>query len=514
VQKVEKRSTRKPMGARRDDIVSNDRAQIAIQVLSPDRPRGRVTELAKAYEVTRQTIYDISAAGERVLREGLEPGPHGPQPREPKIEVTRDRMVRSTVVLTGAGVSQRDVQVCLEEMLDSSVSLGWVNGELAKAETKAEQVNAEMEPQVEESLSGDELYANGEANLLLVGNDSLYIYELSRQAECDGEAWGCVLLDAPESAQFASDAGTALAAGVEAAGIEVHQLDWDHLLRPMWGQATRLEKQGYAVLKAVEARAVQFEQSHTAKRLKQHLAKWEELCQEAEQVLARHDDFLEIARAVDEQFTLIDLETGQLRDPAAGAATLRELGLRLSTWTGRIYQKLSRNLSNWADGLFAYQPVLAGALAPLIDRWGAPAIQALARIWQVETDEKRRPLPLVEQHARQRIWETCLDTAVDLLGLDQLWAAWDALSDVLNKSWRGSMLAECINSLLRPVLDRRKHTDQGCLELFRFLHNTHTFARGKRAGHSPAALAGIHIPVDPLVLLGLPPKCQSNSLGF
>jgi type IV pilus assembly protein PilB len=33
------------------------------------------------------------------------------------------------------------------------------------------------------------------------------------------------------------------------------------------------------------------------------------------------------------------------------------------------------------------------------------------------------------------------------------------------------MLAECLNSLLRPLLDRRKQTDQGCLELFRLLHN-------------------------------------------
>jgi hypothetical protein len=502
------------MGARRDDIMSNDRAQIAIQVLSPDRPRGRVTELAKAYEVTRQTIYDISVAGEKMLLEGLEPGQHGPQAREQKVEVDRDRLVRSTVVLTGAGVSQRDVQGCLEEMLDSSVSLGWVNGELAQVETRAGQVNAEMKTVVEETMSGDELYANGEANLLLVGNDSLYIYELSRQSECDGEAWGCVLLEMPENTQFASDAGTALAAGVQEAKIEVHQLDWDHLLRPMWGQATRLEKQSYAALKAVEARAAQFERTHTTKRLEQHLVKWEELSQEAEETLTRHDDFLEIARAVDDQFALIDLETGQLRDPATGAATLRELGQRLSTWSGRIYQKLSRHLCNWADGLFSYQPVLAKALAPLIDRWGALAIQALSRLWQIEADEKRRPLPLVEQHARQNIWEACLDTAAALLGLDQLWNAWDALSDVLNKSWRGSMLAECINSLLRPVLDRRKHTDQGCLELFRFLHNTHTFARGKRAGYSPADLVGIQIPDDPLVLLGLPPKCQSNSLGF
>jgi hypothetical protein len=66
-----------------------------------------------------------------------------------------------------------------------------------------------------------------------------------------------------------------------------------------------------------------------------------------------------------------------------------------------------------------------------------------------------------------------------------------------------------VNSLLRPVLDARKHTDQGCLELFRFLHNVHTFERGKRAGYSPAQLVGLDVPGDPLTLLGLAPKAGS-----
>jgi hypothetical protein len=68
------------------------------------------------------------------------------------------------------------------------------------------------------------------------------------------------------------------------------------------------------------------------------------------------------------------------------------------------------------------------------------------------------------------------------------------------------MLAECVNSLLRPFLDGRKQTDQGCLDLFRFWHNVHPFERGKRAGHSPAQLVGIDVPADVLTLLGLAPK--------
>ncbi|MCP4363315.1 MAG: hypothetical protein GY796_35395 [Chloroflexi bacterium] len=87
--------------------------------------------------------------------------------------------------------------------------------------------------------------------------------------------------------------------------------------------------------------------------------------------------------------------------------------------------------------------------------------------------------------------------------------AWETLATILGQSWCGSMLAECINSLLRPLLNRRKHTDQGCLELFRFLHNVRPFNRGKRAGHSPAELVDIDLPVDPLTLLGLAPKVSS-----
>lgn len=89
-------------------------------------------------------------------------------------------------------------------------------------------VNQNFRALVEETLSGDEIYSNGNPNLLVVGNESLYIYALTRQPDCNGDTWGCVLLDSPYSPQFASDGGLGLAAGAQAAGVSVHQLDWDH----------------------------------------------------------------------------------------------------------------------------------------------------------------------------------------------------------------------------------------------------------------------------------------------
>jgi len=495
------------MGARRDDITARQRKEIAIQVLSPHRPWGTVSQLAGEYGVTPKTVYNIRDAAAQVLEVGLQPGPHGPQPAEKAMVVDRNRLVRGTVVLTEQGVSQRGVAACLGELLDTRMSPSWVNVVLAQAEEQAAAVNTAWRPQTRETLSGDEIFSHGQPNLLVVGNDSLFIHALTRQPLLDGDTWGCVLLETPDSPQFASDGGTALAAGVVQAELETsHQLDWDHLLRPLWGQVARLERQAYAALEKVEDRSAKFDQAHTPGRLQQHFSAWEKLSATAEEKMTLHDEFLGMAHQVDDWFALIDLPTGQLRDPVAGAASLRHLSQQLASWEGRIYEKLSRNLDSFAEGLFSYQPVLAAALAPLLERWGAPAIQALCRIWQIEADEQRHPQPWSERRARQALWAESLDEAVALLGEEQLWLAWDALSAVLGRSWRGSMLAECVNSLLRPVLDGRKHTDQGCLELFRFLHNARPFERGKRKDHSPAELAGLIVPDDPLTLLGLAPK--------
>jgi len=494
---------------RRDDIVAVERAQIAIEMMSPNRTWGSVTQLAKAQRLSRQTLYDMATKGRDALVQAMSPEPHGPQPRQHNIVVTKNQLQRGVLALSEQGVSQRGVKVCLSEMLDTNVSLGWVNGTLSGLEKIAQQVNQQLKPVCQETLAGDEMFANGLPNLLVVGNDSLYIYALTRQDGRDGDTWGCVLLDMPETKQFASDAGTGLAAGVQTAEWSHHQLDWDHLLRPMWGQATRLEEQAYSALTKVEERESLFIKAQTNKRLQQHLAKWEILEAEADKKIERLDAFSRIARHVDDYFALIDLETGELLDADKGIDTLQCLGEQMSSFSGRIYQKLASNLKNWAQCLFTYQALLSPEMAVLTTKYGSEAITALCRIWQCEADEKRHRLALPEKEKRQQIWQQSFEAAYLCLGDTRFGSAWEEVSTLLSHPWRGSMLAECVNSLLRPILDRRKHTDQGCLDLFRFLHNVRPFLRGKRAGQSPSQLVGICLPDDPLSLLGLSPKVSS-----
>lgn len=125
------------MGARKDNITGKERAEIAMEVLPRSRPHGTVTRLAREYDVSRQTIYTISGVGREVLLRNMAPGAHRPQAAEKVVLVNRDRLARSAVVLTYAGVSQRDIGKCCDALLDTTVSAAWVNAELAKREALA-----------------------------------------------------------------------------------------------------------------------------------------------------------------------------------------------------------------------------------------------------------------------------------------------------------------------------------------------------------------------------------------
>jgi hypothetical protein len=93
------------VAARRDDIVAANRMQIAIEMMSPYRPRGRVAELAEVYQLSRQALYDMGAKGKASLWQALEPGSHGPQAREQAVLVTKARLQRSVLTLSVGGGS-------------------------------------------------------------------------------------------------------------------------------------------------------------------------------------------------------------------------------------------------------------------------------------------------------------------------------------------------------------------------------------------------------------------------
>jgi len=197
------------VGSRKDHITGTERAQIALACWATgDKHDGTRQRLAQEHQIARQSVYNIARKAREVLPVALEPGRHGPAPWSQTVEVSRGHLVRSVLVLFRHGVSEREMPDCLEQILGPRPALGWVSGRLAELAGRAAGVNAQWMPAIGEGLAGDEIYSQGQPNLLVVGNDSLYIYALTRQPMRDGETWGCVLLDTPNTPHLARDGGT------------------------------------------------------------------------------------------------------------------------------------------------------------------------------------------------------------------------------------------------------------------------------------------------------------------
>jgi len=492
------------MGNRRDDITGTQRTQIALACLAATGKRdGTIQQVAQAHGISRQSVHYIVRRAGAVLPAALEPGPHGPTPLSHQLDVTRGHLRRSVMVLLDCRVPERLMPYCLEQLLAHRPSLGWVSGQVRDLARRAAQVNEAWTPSVGEGLAADELFSHGQPNLLVVGNDSLFIYALTRQPTRDGDTWACVLWDTPTTHQLARDGGTGLGAGA-ALAERPDQLDWWHVFRDLWSIDASRERKAYGALAEVMEREAQFDQARTPKRLAQHYRQWEKLNQKAEEAIASYDQYDALARQVDGLFAMIEVHTGQVGNVQDKMARLQSLGQEIHSLGGRACTTLGTTLINQAPALCAYLPRLAQALAPLQAQWGVGPIAALCRIWQVEEHLRRGHLSLAERRDLNAMWRASLDEAATAMG-EAVFEAWDEVEGVLGLNWRGSNAAECVNSLLRPHLDAHRYTDQEALELRRFLHNVHTFERGKRAGHSPAQLVGLDLPDDPFTLLGLPP---------
>ena len=130
----------------------------------------------------------------------------------------------------------------------------------------------------------------------------------------------------------------------------------------------------------------------------------------------------------------------------------------------------------------------------------------MARLWRLEhavrNGQHQFRQAILEAEQWLALWIETDPAAQELAG---------QLLPLLESTVRTSSVAETINSVLRPYLDRRREcTDlvsrQLFLNLFVLWFDLHSFERGPRNGKSPYELAGIDLgSSDWLTLLGFPP---------
>jgi hypothetical protein len=228
-----------------------------------------------------------------------------------------------------------------------------------------------------------------------------------------------------------------------------------------------------------------------------------------------HDQFATWLNHLHDALSLVDIRSGEIRDPATSQWFLEEILSGIEQIAQKRVKKFAKTLRNHQSQLLTFLDWTAAALADYDAQLtiyipDAQArlqfMQAVARSWLLDQ-------MLINGHRQWRAEAKKAASLVQSVTATNVVLAEFALSlrKVLDASGRTSSLIEAINSLLKPFFRNRKgfknqETMQAFLNLFVLWHNMRVYdPRCKRGGKSPFQLAGIDLGTDDwLTLLGYP----------
>jgi hypothetical protein len=481
-----------------EHISLEERAAIGMVAALNRGVYGAVTGIAREMGTSRKFVYGLADRVVRAVSEAMAPSPPGPRPQSLRLEVDRRMLDRAIVTLAMAGgVSERGIAQCLGEIYRVRPSVGYIDGVLSRASAQAARFNAGFRMEMAAAqVEADELFACGRAHLLAVEHSSLLILALQRPERCDKEAWRETLESVRGRGvglvRLGSDGGRALGGAVgELPGVE-HQLDLFHALRKVARVVRGLESAAYGAIAKEEKLAGKAKGLDPARLMGGYMHdRLGELRIESEMKIGRYEAMRTLGEWVAEALDAIDIRTGRLRGRTECLSELRAATELMRDLHIDSVRELAAYLDRSGPALLAYADQLSLPMARLAREMGSEGLRMLSREWLlgkrlrhargVRRTQARREL------LRMRLLST-LHFGADYPDSRRRVAA------LLDSTMRGSSLAECVNSLLRPYAQIMRGLGERFLPLFQLYRNAHVFERGKRAGASPFQLAGIDTP--------------------
>lgn len=487
------------MPFQKEHITIDQRMHIVTSIIGQPRQWGLVTKLARASDLSRQSVYNMVERGREALSNSLLPEASGRPTPSLVLSIDKNRIDRGIATLTTAAhASNEGVRICLEEMLEVRRSPGYVSGVLGWAKAGAHSRLESLCPPGAIRADLDEIFTGSTPNLAVIDRDSLLILSLAHCDSRDSTAWGVVLLEQAARgvvvAEAASDGALGIAGGLkEAAVTSVHLGDLFHALRDLMVVAGQLEKAAYAAIaneeqaRLVEAEARAKQPRRGPKRRGQLSVALATAASTA--AIRRFDDYRWLVSMVSVGVAPVEARSGRLRTAQEAAEALVAVVELLRGMGEARINRAAAKLERSIAGLVAYLKQLAGELAPWLERLGKETVELSGWGWQ-----HRQRLGLTTEAAVEAAFP-----GAQQAGVRAVWRA-------LDNAHRGSSLVECINSLLRPHLLVHRGADQGLLDLLACYLNHRVFSRGKRQGKSPLQWAGLPEAGDWLVAIGFAPK--------
>jgi hypothetical protein len=377
--------------------------------------------------------------------------------------------------------SVRNIQTCLELVLETHRSIGFISQTLQQAGEAASLQNRQLalpEPVLGEA---DEIFQGRNPCLTVVDGRSFAVIYLSPQEKRDAVTWGVSFLELQEQGISFQDIACDEAKGIRG-GIQQAELlaplrpDLFHLLRSAHVLTRSLERKAYKAIGAADkVQRAELEAQSPKRRpgrpLKVKVQKsLAEAQAHAEQTMDRYDWFIWLQKEIRQA-----IEPWSSTDMLTSAQQARET---METAIALLKELEDTNINIYAEKLLKHEDEL---LAPLV--W---LEQQLAPYRQSLDPSMEAIIIWAYKHKEELgIENPCEGFPSELLPVVE--AFWQALSTF----HRSSSLAESLHSWLRPYLQAHRGMPDWLMPLLQLYWNHHTFQRGKRKGNTPLSLAGL-----------------------
>lgn len=503
----------------RPDVTLFDRLEIARRYLEPDRSWGEVTKMAKEYALSRVTIYAI------ILRVILffQPGVPGPRAGQSTVikEVVQSltaeeaKRLRGRLILTGVfpgGGTMRSLEDMLDEVpgVDGSATTIWriVDQKGAEASAILQSIDFAGVSLSVILVAIDETYFDGRPIFMVVEPISLAIcgFYVPADGNRGSLTWGPFLLVLQEDQHLnfegaMGDGATAYPGTIESIleRDDRFQEDIFHIERDLSALRRKLENKAYRAFEKEEEAQKKWHKDPTA----ENKTAWEQAKSASQELAQNYAALVEYSSWVSDAFEIVDLRSGEIRDRAIDewlldAAIEAMLAVKDADVIkmGRRLRKHKPQLLTYLNGLDAALPPLRESLHRHLDDpdLEKAVLRSVARHWrlqhEVHSNQRRNFRPSLKRTEQDmRLW-------IEGDPFLEEWA--QQLQTVLDAVQRTSSAAENINSILKPLLTRKKHfanaeTTHNFIALFVLWHNLRVFKEGKRKGKSPFDILGIDL---------------------
>lgn len=462
------------------DLDLSTRIELVAELILPPQKRGwgRVTKLANVYGLSRTRLYQLRDKAIAALVDALAPENPGPKPVDDRIVVDEAMLKRAISILPLVKGSVRDIQTGLSLLFGVDRSIGYISQTLQEAGKCAAAYNKKLVANQPVLAEADEIFQGRHPCLTVVDGRSFLLLNLTPSEARDETSWGVTFLELGEQGfefeDVVADGARGIAAGLAATEWDIPlKPDLFHIMKEMHPVSQRLEREAYqAITEADKSRQVVARaQQPQRRRGRPPQAKLSLPEAEAQETAAIEtlDLWLWLSHEV-----RLALEPITPDGFISGATSARENMIVAI----ELLQELER------DDVTAFASTLDKHLDELI----APLSQLESQLAEARTGlapEDESLITWVWQHRHE---------------LDSCWVAWlpDVLQPIashfeqaLTLFHRASSLAESIHAWVRPYLQVHRGMPAWLAPLLQLFWNHHRFQRGKRAGSTPAELAGI-----------------------